>query len=79
MKYKIYKKDGIIFAETVWNEIPLFVSVRSKIVTTQEDGLEVLDEEDIEKYKPFFEEVLECLSWYSSDEPAFTAITPAES
>lgn len=78
LKYKIYQKDRIVFAETVWNEIPMLISVRAKLVPTDENGTEEKVWEDIEKYKPLFEEVLECFSWYGSNEPDFAAITPDE-
>ena len=76
LKYEIYEQDTIVFAETVWNEIPMLISVRAKLVPIEEDGAERTEREDIEKYKPLFEEVLECFSWYGSGEPDFLAITP---
>lgn len=81
-EYKIYRKDDILFAETVCNEYPVCISVSTK--TKAVDVGETVTmytyvRENIEQHRPLFEEILEWFSWYDSDEPDLTVITPAGS
>ena len=77
LQYKIYRKDNILFAETVCNEYPVLISVRAdaKAVGIGENGMPIeYKMEDIELERPLFEEVLEHFSWYDNDEPNLDAI-----
>ncbi len=54
VSYVIYEKDTTMLAQTTINDLPVMVRLHGK--NTQEN-------------KAFFEEVLECFSWYGAGKP----------
>lgn len=79
LEYKIYCKDDILFAETECNGDTVLVQVRAKVNAVDIEGtdLKTYEKEDIEQYKPLFEEILELLSWYETGKPDLSAFVPS--